>query len=47
MLKLTDKLTQKLRDALSTSQDDPVSGPEGFGLEVDLRWAARVPRRPT
>ena len=39
MLKLTDKLTQKLRDALSHLKSIRVSGLDGFGLEVDLRQA--------
>jgi len=40
MLRLTDKLTQKLRDALSHLKTIRISGPEGFGLEVDLRRAS-------
>ena len=39
MLRLTDKLTQKLREALSHLKTIRISGPEGFGLEVDLRRA--------
>lgn len=40
MLKLTEKLTQKLRDALAHLKTIRIRGPEGFGLEVDLRRAS-------
>lgn len=37
MLRLTDKLSRKLRDSLSHLKTIRISGPEGFGFEVDLR----------
>lgn len=37
MLKLSEKLAQKVRDGLSHLRTIRLIGPEGFGLEVDLR----------
>lgn len=40
MLRLTEKLMQRLREGLAHLKTIRVSGPEGFGLEVDLRRAS-------
>jgi len=40
MLKLSEKLVQKLRDGLGHLKTIRLSGPEGIGIEVDLRKAS-------
>lgn len=40
MLKLSEKLTQKVRDGLGHLKTIRVTGPEGIALEVDLRKAS-------
>lgn len=39
MLRLSEKLTQKVRDGLAHLKTIRVTGPEGIGIEVDLRRA--------
>ncbi|MEZ5075409.1 MAG: ATP-binding protein [Solirubrobacterales bacterium] len=40
MLKLSEKLTRKVRDGLGHLKTIKLTGPEGIGLEVDLRRAS-------
>ncbi len=40
MLKLTERLTQKVREGLGHLKTIRLTGPEGIGLEVDLRKAS-------
>lgn len=40
MLRLSEKLTQKVRDGLAHLKTIRLSGPEGIGIEVDLRKAS-------
>jgi hypothetical protein len=40
MLRLSDKIAQKVRDGLAHLKTIRLAGPEGFGIEVDLRDAS-------
>ena len=40
MLRLSDKLAQKVRDGLAHLKTIRITGPEGLGIEVDLRKAS-------
>lgn len=40
MLRLSDKLVQTIRDGLAHLKTIRITGPEGFGIEVDLRKAS-------